>query len=36
MLQERLNGLTRYNIENVLGDDMDLDTIFEDFASRNI
>jgi hypothetical protein len=36
MLQERLNGLTRYNIENVLDDDIDLDTVFEDFASRNL
>jgi hypothetical protein len=36
MLQERLNDQTRYNIENVLDDDIDLDTILEDFVSRNL
>ncbi|XP_039851364.1 zinc finger MYM-type protein 1-like [Panicum virgatum] len=35
MLQERLNGLTMCSIEKDILDNLDLDTIINDFASRN-
>ena len=35
MLQERLNGLAMCNIEKDILDNLDLDTIINDFASRN-
>jgi hypothetical protein len=35
MLQERLNGFAMCNIEKDILDKIDLDTILEDFASRN-
>jgi hypothetical protein len=35
MLQERLNGLAMCSIENTILDIIDLDTIINDFASRN-
>ena len=35
MLQGRLNGLAMCSIENAILDIIDLDTIINDFASRN-
>jgi len=35
MLQERLNGLAMCSIEQDILDDINLDTVLEDFASRN-
>ena len=35
MLQKRLNGLAMCSIEKDILDDINLDTVFEDFASRN-
>ena len=35
MLQERLNGLAMCSIEKDILDNLDLDTIINDFASRN-
>ena len=35
MLRERLNGLAMYNIEKYILNNIDLDTILNDFASRN-
>jgi len=35
MLQERLNGLAMCSIEKDILDNIDLDTIINDFASRN-
>jgi hypothetical protein len=35
MLQERLNGLTMCSIEKDILDKINLDTVLEDFASRN-
>jgi hypothetical protein len=35
MLQERLNGLAMCSIEKDILDDINLDTIIKDFASRN-
>jgi hypothetical protein len=35
MLQERLNGLTMCSIENDILDIIDLESVLEDFASRN-
>jgi hypothetical protein len=36
MLQERLNGLAMCCIEKNVLDNIDLDTIINDFASRNV
>jgi len=35
MSQERLNGLAMYTIEKDILDTIDLDTVIDDFASRN-
>jgi hypothetical protein len=35
MLQERLNGLAMCSIENDILDTIDLESVLEDFASRN-
>ena len=35
MLQKRLNGLAMCSIEQDILDDINLDTVLEDFASRN-
>ena len=35
MLQKRLNGLVKCSIEKGILDNIDLDTILNDFASRN-
>jgi hypothetical protein len=35
MLQERLNDLSMYNIEKDILDTIDLESVLEDFASRN-
>ena len=35
MSQERLNGLAMCTIEKDILDDINLDTVLEDFASRN-
>ena len=35
MLQKRLNGLAMCSIEKDILDDINLDTVFEDLASRN-
>jgi hypothetical protein len=35
MLQERLNDFAMCNIEKDILDKIDLDTVLEDFASRN-
>jgi hypothetical protein len=35
MLQERLNGLAMCSIEKDILDTIDLDSILEDFASKN-
>jgi hypothetical protein len=36
MTQERLNGLAILCIENILVDEIDIDTIITDFASKNV
>jgi hypothetical protein len=36
MSQERLNGLAILCIEKILLDEIDIDTIITDFASKNV
>ena len=36
MLQERLNGLAMCSIEKDILDTIDLESVLEDFASRNV